>query len=207
MIKFRMMLLTLGIFTFPVFSKNLGVIGDTWLIQEKNLLTLIEERLNEQFGGKSEQEIQEEIQKRIIENSLNPEPNYLPKAEQSSIRMFDPSYTVQRDIADHQGNVFAKKGQVVNPFDITDFGQTLIFIDGTDDSQIDWIQHFKADTEIVKIILTNGNLKKVSDTLDEAIYFDQKGVLINRFGIKAVPTIIDQAPNQKLLRIREIGLK
>ena len=187
----------LPVLFFPlcVFAKDLGTIGDIWEIQEQNLLSLIDERLKEQFEGKSEEEIQAEVKKR------------LPVATVDSERSFDPSYTVERDLADHKGQVFARKGQVVNPFDTVPFARTLIFIDGDDEKQIEWIKSFKPETQMVKIILLNGNLREVTEKLDTDLYFDQNGALVKRFGIKAVPSVIDEMPNQKLLRIREFGLK
>ena len=199
----------LPVLFFPlcVFAKDLGTIGDIWEIQEQNLLSLIDERLKEQFEGKSEEEIQAEVKKRVEENSLRPPPVYLPVATVDSERSFDPFYTVERDLADHKGQVFAHKGQVVNPFDTVPFKRTLIFIDGDDEKQIEWIKSFKPQTQIVKIILLNGNLREVTEKLDTDLYFDQNGALVKRFGIKAVPSVIDEMPNQKLLRIREFGLK
>jgi type-F conjugative transfer system protein traW len=198
-------LLPLSVF---VLAKDLGTIGDVWEIQEQNLLSLIEERLNAQFGGKSEAEIQAEVQKRVTENALRPPPVFLPVAKVDSERSFDPSYTIERDLADHKGRIFAHKGQVVNPFDTVPFSRTLIFIDGDDEKQIAWLKSFKSETQIVKIILLNGNLREVTEKLDTDLYFDQNGTLINRFGIKAVPSVIDEMPNgKKLLRIREFKLK
>ena len=57
----------LPVLFFPlcVFAKDLGTIGDIWEIQEQNLLSLIDERLKEQFEGKSEEEIQEEVKKHL----------------------------------------------------------------------------------------------------------------------------------------------
>lgn len=188
------------------YAKNLGTVGTVWQIQEKNLLVLIEERLQEQFGGKSEAEIQAEVQRRVEENALRPEPTELVRATENIERTFDPSITVERDIADHKGTVFARKGQKVNPFDLMDFNQTLIFINADDNEQVKWAKNFKAETVIRKIVLIKGNVREAGNLLNEVIYFDQKGSLINRFGITKVPTVIDQMPNQKLLRIREVAL-
>lgn len=201
-------LLPFFLLPLSVLAKDLGTIGDVWEIQEQNLLSLIDERLNAQFGGKSEAEIQAEVQKRVTENALRPPPVLLPVAKVDSERSFDPSYTVERDLADHKGRVFAHKGQVVNPFDAVPFARTLIFIDGDDEKQIAWLKSFKPETQIVKIILLNGNLREATEKLDTDLYFDQNGALVNRFGIKAVPSVIDEMPNgKKLLRIREFGLK
>ena len=156
---------------------------------------------------RTEEEIQAEVKKRVEENALRPPPVYLPVATVDSERTFDPSYTVERDLADHKGQVFAHKGQVVNPFDTVPFARTLIFIDGDDEKQIEWLKSFKPQTQIVKIILLNGDLREVTEKLDTDLYFDQNGALVKRFGIKAIPSVIDEMPNQKLLRIREFGLK
>lgn len=188
------------------YAKNLGTVGDIWPIQEENLLTVIDARLQAQFGGKSDAEIQAEVQKRVEENSLRPEPIELVRATENVERSFDPSITVEKDIADHKGHVFVRKGQKVNPFDLMNFNQTLIFINADDSEQVQWAKNFRAETAIRKIILIKGNVREAGELLNEIIYFDQKGVLIKRFGISKVPSIIDQMPNQKLLRIREVAL-
>ncbi|GJI56960.1 conjugal transfer pilus assembly protein TraW [Rodentibacter sp. JRC1] len=200
-------LLPLIFLSLSVSAKDLGKIGDVWAIQEQNLLSLIDELLKAEFEGKSEAEIQEEVKKRVTENALRPPPVILPVAKVDSMRSFDPSYTVERDLADHKGQVFAHKGQVVNPFDTVPFARTLVFIDGDDEKQIEWLKSFKPETEIVKIILLNGDLREATEKLDVDLYFDQNGALVNRFGIKAVPSVIDEMPGKKLLRIREFGLK
>ena len=74
-------------------------------------------------------------------------------------------------------------------------------------NRLNGIKSFKPETQMVKIILLNGNLREVTEKLDTDLYFDQNGALAKRFGIKAVPSVIDEMPNQKLLRIREFGLK
>lgn len=59
----------------------------------------------------------------------------------------------------------------------------------------------------MKIILLNGNLREVTEKLNTELYFDQNSALVNRFGIKAIPSVVDEMPNKKLLRIREFSLK
>ncbi|TNH04045.1 type-F conjugative transfer system protein TraW [Testudinibacter sp. TR-2022] len=184
-------------------AKNLGVAGQVWAIQENNLLSVIDERLKEQFDGKSQAEVQAEVQKRVEENALRPEPVLLPAVKMASERLFDPSYILDRDLADHNGVVFAKKGTVVNPFDITDFNQTLIFIDADNEEQVEWIKQFLVAGR-KKIILTKGNIHDADVAIGEQTFFDQGGFLVKRFQIAAVPTVIDQAPEKKVLRIREV---
>lgn len=196
------------LFSVPVANaKNLGTIGDVWVIQEQSLLSVINEQLNEQFGGKSEEEIKQEVQKRITENILRPTANYLNRASSDSERLFDPSFTLEKDITDHKGQVFARKGQIISPFDAAPFNRTLIFIDADDEQQIKWLRTFKPETNISKIILIKGNIRDAAEQLDREVYFDQHGSLIARFELKAVPSVIDEAKGQKMLRIREFAVQ
>ena len=83
----------------------------------------------------------------------------------------------------------------------------MIFIDGDDSEQVKWAKTFKADTAERKLILVNGNVKDAEDLLNEQIYFDQNTVLIQRFGIERLPTVIDEWKGKDLLRIREFTVK
>lgn len=194
-------------FSNTALAKNLGRLGDVWAIQEKSLLSVIEERLQEHFSGRSEQDIKDEIIKRVEKNVLRPSATELPRAFQDSERAFDPSYTVERDLADHNGQIFAKKGDVVNPFSLYRFNQTLIFIDADDEAQVKWAKSFKADTEQRTMILIKGDIREAEELLDEQIFFDQNATLIKRFGIERVPTVIDELKGKDLLRIREFSVK
>lgn len=188
-------------------AAQLGTLGDVWGIAEQNLLTVIENQLANTLSG-NEEKIQQAWRERITRNAERPEPvQGLTKAEKDTIRTFDPSFTVTKDISDQQGNIFIKKGQKVNPFDITPFNTTLYFIDGDDEKQLAWVENQKPATAINKIILVNGNIKTTAEALNQRIYFDQGGYLVNRFGIKKLPSVVDAMPSQSLLRITEVAIK
>lgn len=205
----RNLVIGLVIFSFSCspLAKELGAIGNVWKIKERNLITVMQERLAKKFENKSEEEIQEELMKRIEERALRPDPVVgITKATKTEIRYFDPSITIHRDIADHNGVVFAKAGQVYNPFDISGFTQTLIFIDGDDPEQLAWVKKFRPKTLRSKIILVNGNIKDTENSLNQRVFFDQIGEITGRFGITKVPSIIEDAPEQRKLKITEVGL-
>lgn len=188
-------------------ATQLGTLGDVWEIAEQNLLTVIESQLADTFSG-NEKKIQQQWREHITRNAERPEPvQGLTKAEKNTSRTFDPSFTVTKDIRDQQGNIFIKKGQKVNPFDITPFNATLYFIDGDDEKQLAWLASQKPATAISKIILVNGNVKTTAEKLNQRIYFDQGGYLVNRFGIEKLPSVVDAIPNQSLLRITEVAIK
>nr|WP_241389632.1 type-F conjugative transfer system protein TraW [Serratia marcescens]ULG13129.1 type-F conjugative transfer system protein TraW [Serratia marcescens] len=189
-------------------AANLGTVGDIWPIREHDLLSIIRERLGEHFAGKTQERIQQELRDRVTDSVLNPAPiEGVRRAEARVVRTFDPSFVVQKDIADDKGNVFARKGQRVSPFDVLPtFNQTLVFIDGRDAAQLTWFRQRPRPGVMDKLILVGGNIKDSSDALDVRVYFDQGAVLVNKFGIRRVPAIVDQMPGKKLLRITEVAV-
>ncbi|EGT3611244.1 type-F conjugative transfer system protein TraW [Morganella morganii] len=205
----RTLIITLFILLFPsgITAKELGSAGNVWKIKERNLITVMKERLAQKFNGQTDEQIQEELRRRTEERSLRPAPVAgITRATETAVHYFDPSFTLTKDIADDKGVVFARKGEVFNPFDISGFTQTLVFIDGDDPEQITWVKQFKPKTIRSKIILVNGNIKDTEELLDTRIYFDQLGELTGRFGIKRVPAVIEDAGDNKNLRITEVGL-
>lgn len=190
-----------------VSAKELGVIGNVWKIKERNLIEVMKERLSQKFNNQTEEEIKKELQQQVEEKALRPDPVMgIIKAKETRIRYFDPSFTLTKDISDNNGVVFARKGQVINPFDITNFTQTLIFIDADDMEQVNWVRNFQPKTLRSKIILVNGNVRDTEILLDKQIFFDQMGELTERFDIRKVPTIIEQENGEKKLKITEVGL-
>ncbi|PHM59558.1 type-F conjugative transfer system protein TraW [Xenorhabdus ishibashii] len=194
-------------FSCSALAKELGAVGNVWKIKERNLTTVMQERLAKKFENKSEEEIQDELRKRVEERAIRPDRvEGITKATKTVIKYFDPSFTVTKDLTDHNGVVFARKGQIFNPFDMSGFTQTLIFIDGDDIEQLNWVNNFKPKTLRSKIILVNGNIKDTETQLKKKVYFDQLGELTKRFNIQYVPSIIESAPDEKKLKITEIGL-
>ena len=66
----------------------------------------------------------------------------------------------------------------------------LSFFDGDDLKQVEWIK--KRLGAFSRPILVNGDYIEASKKLNTRIYFDQRGVLVDRFGIKALPAIVKQ---------------
>ena len=114
----RACLLTLLLIGGGAHGADLGTWGDLYPITEPNMLTTIHDRLNamQESGELAEQ--QEAFKERVIKNSLRPAPvTGLKLASEDSTHFVDPTFVVGQDIADHQGRVFARKGDKVNPLD------------------------------------------------------------------------------------------
>jgi conjugal transfer pilus assembly protein TraW len=189
-------------------AAELGTFGDTWDIREHDLITVLKKNLEQHFAGKTQEQIQQEMQKKAEDEAMRPPPVAgLTTARETHSRLFVPSFTVQRDIADQNGVVFAHKGQVVNPFDVIPvFDETLYFIDADDDRQIAWMKQQVPHTTTSRVILVNGNVRDSAEALGSRVYFDQTGSITKKFGITQVPAEVKQAPGQKLFLITEFGL-
>lgn len=194
-------LLVICFFFIQVFAKDFGKHGNTFEIQEQNLLEYIQMKLQEIDIEQWQQDFQERVKKSIN----RPTPTKLPYARENRIYYFDPSIVLQRDYADNRGVIFAKKGTKINPLDSIPLSNNLIFIDGDNKQHIDYaINYYKEKNGKVKIILTNGAVMDLMNNLKIRLYFDQQGLLIKKFRIKSIPAIVLQ--ENKLLKIEEVVL-
>lgn len=189
-------------------AADIGTFGDTWDIREHDLITVLKKNLEQHFSGKSQEQIEKEMQQKAEDEAMRPPPvEGLATARETRSRLFDPSFTVQRDIADQNGVVFAHKGEKVNPFDVISvFDETLYFIDADDDRQIAWMKQQVPRTTTSRVILVNGNVRDNATALGSRVYFDQTGSITKKFGITQVPAEVKQAPGQKRFLITEFGL-
>lgn len=189
-------------------AADLGTWGDLWPVREQDMLQLITQRLQTlQTTGKWDQTM-DEFKQSVIENSQRPAPvEGIKRAEKYEQRWFDPSIRLTEDLKDNKGRVFARKGDVVNPLKTVPFVQTLYFINGDDADQIAWMKRQVPETLMSKIILVRGSVPETSAVLDSRIYFDQNGVLSQRFGLTTVPARITPAPSGERLNIETFPVK
>ncbi|EJK1259047.1 type-F conjugative transfer system protein TraW [Salmonella enterica] len=197
--------LSLMLLSCSVMAADLGTWGDLWPVDEPDMLTVIETRLHAlQQSGEMDKKMGE-FRERVVRNSQRPPPvEGIRQATRYERRWFDPSVRMDKDLADHQGRVFARKGQVLNPLALVPFNETLFFINADDPEQISWVKRQKPDSLISRIILVRGNIPETSEKLDSRIFFDQNGALTSRFGISAVPARVTAAPSGLRLQVEII---
>lgn len=184
------------------FCENYGTLGNTFIIQEEDLLEYIENKLKTIDIEKWQNEFKEEA----IKSAKRPKGVILLNATKNKIYYFDPSITIQRDYADNVGRVFAKKGTKINPLNSVSLSRDLVFIDGDNKVQVEFaIQYYNAKNGKAKIILTNGSIIDLMNKLNIKLFFDQKQILIKKFGIENLPAVVSQ--NNNLLEIKEVALK
>lgn len=189
-------------------AKDLGTWGDLYPIQEQDMLIFIQQRLKSMEADGSLVREQKAVQERVKAHILRPPPVvWLRLAKKNETHYVDPTFIVDKDIADGNGVVFAHKGDKINPLEHVPFRETLYFIDGDDKRQIDWMKQQKPDTVISKIILVNGNIKSSGEKLNAQVYFDQNGTLSRRFQLDAVPARVTVAVDGKRLRVDSFTLE
>ena len=184
----------------PCGAKDLGTIGTTFEIQEKSLLKVIEERLQELQATGKLAEHQKELQMRVRQSIDRPRPvEGLQKTTTYQSRDYDPSFVVSKDIKDHEGNLIATAGTKYNPLDYHSFGKPILLIDGDDISQVAWALNQEG-----KILLIHGAPLHLTKEHKRTFFFDQAGVLVKKLGVSKVPTRVSQ--KDKVLLIEEIPI-
>lgn len=184
-----------------VFSKDLGVHGNTYKIIEIDLLQQIQERLSqlEKSGDllKHNQKIVSKIKKSI----LTPKPvEGLVNTIEPRKYYHDPIYIAEKTIRDHLGNIIVSKGDNINVLERVPPLENMLFIDGNDNNQVQWAQSGAG-----MIILVSGSPMSLEKDLNRKIYFDQNGTIVRKFGIEQVPAKIVQEGTRLL--IEEIKLE
>ncbi len=179
-------------------ARDLGIRGQTWKIAETNLLVYLKAKAAEfEESGKlaAWQNDARERARSYVEtpNSVTG----ITNAEVETRRLFDPTIKVRKDILDHQGRLIAKGGTTVNPLDYLALSAALLFIDGNDPAQVDWALGVEQKN---KIILTSGPVASLMREYKRPLYFDQKGLITDRFGITKVPATVTQEGRTLLIR-------
>jgi len=205
------LLLTLFSFSLlshaPLTAKDLGRIGTTFPIGEINMLMWIEQRLKgfEQSGELAK--MQQAFARRVRQSVETPQPLPLTTTTTPDTFRVDPSLTLATDLKDANGQVFAKAGTRINPFDARtwpersrlahrfEYSHVLMFFDGRDEKQLAFAQRFQS-TKPIKWILTGGSPNPLSERLSRRLYFDQQGNLSRKLRIKAVPSLVEQSGTQ-----------
>ena len=187
-----------------VMAKDLGAIGPVYPIKEKHMLDEIQDKLKVMEENGELDKLNKKRAKITKEKFLRPNPvKGLTKTTERRTFYYDPTYVLQQDIHDGEGQLIFKKGTTVNPLDMVNLTRYLIFFDGDDKEQIEWAMAVeKYYNGRVKMILTNGPVAQLSKDLEKPVFFDQQGMLVAKFGIKHVPAIVSQ--EEKLLRIDEV---
>lgn len=186
-------------------ARDYGQQGTVWPVIEPDLLQQIHARLQHLEATGQTARLNEELKRRTIARVNRPEPVAgITSASETRIWRFDPTITVERDIADDKGRVIIAAGTRVNPLDTVPLRQALVFLDGDDPAQLAWAAQ-RYGTTRAKLILVRGAPLELMKARQRRFYFDQGGNLVKHFGIRAVPATVEQ--QGRVLVITEAPIK
>lgn len=176
-------------------------LGKTYEIAEKDALTEIEEKAVQLDWSKMT-----ERARRNITNYVPPNlPGEFPDADKERVIEVDMTYTLDFDITDGKGNILYPKGYSFNPLDYVKFPITLIFLDGSKKTHIEWFEtsSYLKDPS-VKVLITRGSYYELMKRLKRPVFYATK-LMTDRFQIKKLPSVVRQ--KGKIMEMREVFLR
>lgn len=126
----------------------------------------------------------------------------LPRAKLGRTRQLDPTIYITEDITTTSGEFIARKGQLINPLDISPFTQAVIVFDPLDEIQVETVRlelariKLQPDVHTITFIATRldredgwGSYKRVTDLFDAPVFLLTPDVL-QRFELQFVPAVV-----------------
>lgn len=188
-------------------ATNLGTIGPTYPVAEKNLLEVIMARLRAKEASGELKRHEQEARDRAAYAVNNPRPvDGLRRAQAARTFYFDPTFTLQSNVVDGTGAVLFPAGTRKNPLEVVSLSKHLLFFDARDPGQVararELIEHYQGK---VKPILVGGSYLDLMKRWKKPVFYDQEGALVRKFRIAAVPAIVSQEGHR--LRIDEVPVR
>lgn len=188
----------------PLAARDYGQQGTVFPILEPDILKSIEAKLRAAEASGKIAAMNKELAKRTTALVKRPPPvAELTTATKIRSWTYDPTITIGEDIRDHKGALIIARGRRINPLDTVGLRQSLVFLDGDNAGQVAWA--LESTTQLnAKLILTGGSPFDRMKAAQRRFYFDQGGQLTAKFGIHALPAVVEQ--QGKVLKITEVAL-
>lgn len=176
----------------PSLALDYGTYGALFPVEEPSVLETIFARLSEMEQTGELDQMRRDMQDRTRARVMRPVPVMgLRPAEEYRRYEVDLSITLDRDLSDHRGVVFARAGTRINPLDYSRFDKRLIFIDGDVPEQVAFALETAAEHP-AKIILVSGAPLELTERHDTLFWFDQGGMISAKFQLGAVPAVVSR---------------
>ncbi|OUS06298.1 type-F conjugative transfer system protein TraW [Rhodobacterales bacterium 52_120_T64] len=188
----------------PVSAKDYGTYGALFPIIEPSILDTINQRLEEMKDLGELEQMQDEFEATTRAYVNRPKP-VLGLQKTDAYRAFevDLSITVETDLADQNGRIFARRGTVVNPLAYSRFNKAIIVFDGDDPAQVAFALSEGNELDTL-LVLVDGEPLELTRIHGRRFWFDQQGVITNKFQIERLPSVITRA--DPVMLVEEIPL-
>lgn len=181
---------------------DLGVLGDTTGISERDLTEILRERAAKLDGKK----LANDAKARYWDNVAFLQ---LPNATETKQRVFVPLLTVDEDVLAPNGQLIAFKGQQINTLERMAFTQRLVIFDATDKAQLDFVKNLPETNLRTKYISTRFDrklkwdaVKTIEKQLNSSVFMLNADV-INAFNVQRLPSVITADNDRKVFLINE----
>lgn len=124
----------------------------------------------------------------------------LPPAEADASFLFDPTYTLPRNVTDAKGQVIYPAGTTINVYERRTFpGRTIVVLPTV--AHFRWLRDVAKPTHQDKVLISGGSVLDARRAFQDVRLYALDKRVIERFGLRAVPTIVQQEGIQ--LRVTE----
>jgi len=197
-------LLCLSIIPNLAQASDLGVVGPTYEIAERDLIEVMKDRFRRLEQTGEMRKLEDRYKAKVVEAVERPRPiPGITPTQTARTYYVDPTWTLDRNVVDEKGQVLFPAGTRVNPLEYAPLTQTLLFFDQRERSQVAFARRFLVEAKArVKPILVGGEPLKLMRQWKREVFYDQGGVLSRKFLLKQVPALITQDGNR--LRVDEI---
>ncbi len=197
-------LLCLSVIPSYSLASDLGVVGPTYEIVERDLIEVMKDKFRRMEKTGELAKVQDNYKKQVLDAVEKPKPvPGIKNTETAQTYFVDPTWTLDRNVVDEKGTLLFPSGTKVNPLDYAPLTQQLLFFDQRERLQVAFAKRFiEQSSSRVKPILVGGEPLKLMRLWKREVFYDQGGVLSRKFLLKHSPAIVSQ--DGKRLRIDEI---
>jgi len=182
-------------------AKDLGKYGATYPIIEEDAISQLKKAIAkydwEKFKIKQKEKIKNFKPKDLVD---------LPVAKEDKVFKVDMTGAIKEDIIGRDGEVIYPKGYRYNPMEYVFMRRIIVFINGKDEKQIEWYKKSPYPTDMrTMLLITDGSYLDVRKKLNTLTVYYANREIIERMGIKAVPSVAVQKGTE--LEVQEYALK
>lgn len=191
-------------------STHLGVKGQVWPIDEKDIRIVMAEQLSASKEYREGHEAMAAEARSILDST---DGIYLPQSNANKVSTFTPAYVlpadqkylVQKDDGRFEWEVLYEKGTTVYPLRATRLTSMLFVFDADSPNQLrlaSQIAKLSRDEGVeVKLIVTQGSVRNAMEETSEYVY-KMPAYALEALPIETVPSLIGQkAPDDEFLTI------
>ena len=193
------------LFSLPARAVDLGTHGPVWPIAEPDFVEAMQAKTQRALEDGTLEAERDAARERVVQRLRNPVPvEGITTARERRTWLWDPSIVLTEAVTDGQGNVLYPEGTRANPLDVVTLSEPILFFDARDPAQIAVAERIRDEHEdLFTPILVAGSWVDLNLKWKRHIFFDQKGELTTKLGIRAVPALVVQ--EGRALRVMEFA--